>query len=278
MLRLYAEMHCNAESMFRVAVCYVGTQGLFCMPRVLLCAVICWFVCTQGLMPDASERLPHWSFHDATITVQDRYNLKAAVFITTLSQLEQLHTTGNSVVELTGWQWSDESLRVLAASLPALQHLQLSVAVTLDQPLTDELLGVVLQLGTRVRKLAVDSLALQSDQHSSAVWPWQSLTVDSLDVSQLALLPCPEGGKTGRQVVQCENIRLDDTVTKVRSVLCWRAVCTIHPITHVPCAHSQWIPFALPSLIIAATKLPTSATLICILVCSVSLRRWVVRG
>lgn len=205
------------------------------LTTVPVCVCVC-LLCVQGLRTEVMERVAHLSFQDATIIIHGHDSLNTAALITTLGQLEQLHTTGRTIVDFVDWQWDAESLRALIASLPDLQHLTISAAVEIAGPLTDELLGVVLQLGSRVRSLSVPSLALQSDQHISAVWPWHSLTVDSLDVSQLALLPCPKGGGHTGRIVKCEDVRLDDTVTKVS---CFH-LCTRFLFAHVSCCLPPW--------------------------------------
>ncbi len=94
-------------------------------------------------------------------------------------------------VELIGWQWDTDMLQTLSASLPELSHLKLGVR--LHTPLTDALLGVVLQMAPHLRSLSAPSLALQSDTHANTPWPWDELTIDTLDIADLCKLPDPSG-------------------------------------------------------------------------------------
>ncbi len=91
------------------------------------------------------------------------------------------------------WPWRAEVAAAVAAALPTLTHL--SLAVHLDRPLTDELLGWLLQLGPHVRSVRVKGLDLQSDQHSAVAWPWEELVCEEgVNMASLANLPDPCGG------------------------------------------------------------------------------------
>lgn len=47
-------------------------------------------------------------------------------------------------------------------------------------------------MGTVISELSADTLALQSDQHANAVWPWSTLRLKGIwDVRALLRLPHP---------------------------------------------------------------------------------------
>lgn len=50
---------------------------------------------------------------------------------------------------------------------------------------------VCVELAPSMRRLAVRSLALQSDQCANTLWPWEQLTVETLDMAQVLRLPKP---------------------------------------------------------------------------------------
>ncbi len=97
--------------------------------------------------------------------------------------------------------------------------------VDTDEPLTDELLGVLLRIGSRVRTLICPSLVLQSDQHAKTPWPWERLTCPTFDLGQLHRLP---ELRKGQRVTVCvrELIVGADTA----QVSC---VVPIHTHTHI---------------------------------------------
>ncbi len=91
----------------------------------------------------------------------------------------------------------------------------LRFSLRLDGPLTDELLGTVLQLGEQVSSLWVSSLQLLSDQHANKPWPWVELTIDTLDIADLCKLPSPRSiGKL--LVINVTRLESGQTVTRVR--------------------------------------------------------------
>ncbi len=67
--------------------------------------------------------------------------------------------------------------------------------IDLGTPLTDELLGVVVGMGLRVRTLTCPSLALESEQHTNTLWPWESFKCKTLDLSHVCRLPDPAGAE-----------------------------------------------------------------------------------
>lgn len=121
-----------------------------------------------------------------------------------------------SLIELSGWQLSQQCAQALADLLPTgLAHL--SVGVHTDTELTDELLGVVLAMGPHMKHLEVKGLALQSDTHGSTHWPWERLNVHTLDVSQLCRLPNPAGPGAPR-VLACSSLIIYSGILQVRGV------------------------------------------------------------
>ncbi len=115
-----------------------------------------------------------------------------------LRMLGLLAQPSSGLVRLTRPLCTMRSLQFLAEALPGLG--ELNFCIELGEPLTDELLGVVLGMGTRVQNLTCPSLALQSDQHANTPWPWDELTCTTFDVGQVCRLPDPAGTQGGRAV------------------------------------------------------------------------------
>ncbi len=169
--------------------------------------------CTvQGLDPKLVDRLAEWVFHTKRVLVSAEGSpaedgqaeglpgaAHPAALRAVLRQLGglQLATAGADIV-LAGWQWDADMAQTLADAAPLLPHLQF--AVRTDQPLTDELLGAVLRMGPRMRRLSVPSIALQSGQHANTPWPWDELAVQAVDLVQVARLPEPQGAGAPRKV------------------------------------------------------------------------------
>ncbi len=93
-----------------------------------------------------------------------------------LMQLGELHAPAGIAVQLSGLQWTADMAQTVCELAPHLPHVTLTVELR-NNLLTDELLGVLLQMGGHVRKVTVGHPVLQSDQHASAVWPWQQLSL-----------------------------------------------------------------------------------------------------
>ncbi len=126
----------------------------------------------------------------------------------TLRQLADMQAP-DATVWLQGWDWPAVADTV-AECLPLLPHLRFGAHT--DEPLTDELLAVVLRMGPHMRRLSVGSIALQSD-HSGVVWPWSVLCAGTLDVAQLLRLPEPAQGAQVR--VSVVTLGCYDSLTEV---------------------------------------------------------------
>ncbi len=98
---------------------------------------------------------------------------------------------------MDGWKGplTDELVSMVRGCAP------LQFDLRLAEPLTDELLSTVLQLGGQVRHLEVDGMRLQSDQHANAPWPWAELSsYDTMSITDLCKLPNPSSAYKRRVV------------------------------------------------------------------------------
>ncbi len=99
---------------------------------------------------------------------------------------------------------------------------ELDFRVSFGTPLTDELLGVVVGMGSRVRTLTCPSLALHSKRDARTPWQWERLTCETLDLGQLHRLPEPRRGQTC--VVCVEELVVGEDTAQVS--------CFVHTHTH----------------------------------------------
>ncbi len=183
-----------------------------------------FLLCSQGLDPSVMQRLPDFVFDFDTISVNMfRTALEqlspaesSTAWGNTLRQLRQLQAPTATVQLESAFKLSTVS--VLAAELPALKHLRVCLPVIFQ--LTDECLAALLQLGSHVRVLATHSLQLQSEQHSSAVWPWEEVKVgfvalvETVGVTQLLRLPHPRS-RVSPPLLRCLAVDIHDSVMEV---------------------------------------------------------------
>ncbi len=155
--------------------------------------------CSQGMLPSIVSRLSEFQFKINEIDIQAVSDLRPHAhpqalhaLLQQLQQLQQLQTAAHTVVQLQGLQWTAAMAAAVAAAAPLLQHLQL--AVSADQPLTDELLSALLHMSPPVRQVTVGTPLLQSDQHANTPWPWDKLSfigdTDDVQPAQTANTPC----------------------------------------------------------------------------------------
>ncbi len=178
-----------------------------------MCVCVCVCARLQGLPPDLVRRLPEWRF-----TVRGTIVLSASGFShhptalrNTLRQLSALDAPG-STVWLREWDWGVQGMaQVVRDVVPALPHLRLSVDV--GKALTDELLGVALEMGPCVRSLSVEGLELQSDQHANTAWPWDELECEFMTLSSVLKLPRAHG--PGDCVIRTLEVYIDTPATEV---------------------------------------------------------------
>ncbi len=167
-------------------MCVSECVSLFCSAHV------------QGFSEEIQECLPSWHLDIDKLRItpdvplsQDPTNHPTALS-NALRQLTTLHAPHTAIV-LQNWHWDTHTAQALAAHLPHLPHLKITVCV--DEQLTDELLGVVLAMGPHVHKLSVKGLNLKSDSNSKAVWPWAVFECKDVDlcaeVGMLVRLPHP---------------------------------------------------------------------------------------
>ncbi len=154
-----------------------------------------------------------------------------------LRMLSLLVQPSSGTVEFMGMRFTMRPLQFLAETLPGLGELTFSIE--LDEPLTDELLGAVLGVGTRVERLTCPSVALQSDQHANTPWPWEFLTCTTLDVGQVCRLPDPAGAKSIIGcIIQVEELVIGPEPDEVSLLLasCMGTVCHVG-MNSVPCMY-----------------------------------------
>lgn len=179
---------------------------------------------TQGLYAEIVDRLPEWHFTVRSVCVVLREELPPYAQPTTLArvltQLFHLHAP-DTVVSFRQWMWTDALVQLMAAALPALPHMR--VSLDLDRPLTDALLGMVLTMGTQLSALCVSRLELQTDAHADAAWPWDELTVcEPVLASGLVRLPIPAAGRTRPgtgAVIRFTDLVIHDGILEVSVML-----------------------------------------------------------
>ncbi len=201
-----AERLCELEAY----LCAQALWGFWLRCELTVCVCVCVCVCVaQGLDAAIAERLCEWriEFKDIRVCPADDALLaadQAVALRNTLRQFGDLQTSDGAVVTLSRWQWTADTVQVAAEALPALPHLTFGLYT--PQPLTDELLRHVVSMGPRMRYLTVDSLSLQSSHHRIK-WPWDQLSIQTVDVIQLTKLPNPRGSKWTRHI-DAHNISL----------------------------------------------------------------------
>ncbi len=122
----------------------------------------------------------------------------------------------------SGWVWDAGMLRAYPQAVVALDAKRLEVfcssAVRVTQ-LNDDVLSAAIAAATQLPQLWASSLALQSDQHAGAAWPWDELRIDTVEVSQLLRLPNPAGEGAPRKLV-CGDLHIGTDTAKVRPHAC----------------------------------------------------------
>ncbi len=110
--------------------------------------------------------------------------------------------------------WTAELSDIIALALPTLPNLRTELSINKD--MTDEQLGVMLRMGTHIRKLSMNDLDVYRDEHVATPWPWEELSLRELYANQLLRLPLPStytGANT--PVLRCEEMVLY-MITEVR--------------------------------------------------------------
>lgn len=129
--------------------------------------------------------MPSWHFPDAeTICLEASEIDQPAALRNTLRQLTDLQSPCHQLT-LIDWQWTEDLGIAASEATAALARFKLSI---LDDGggtiMTDDVLRGLLRLGTHVAKVDIDSVDLQVGC-SDAVWPWESLSLCSLDLGQV---------------------------------------------------------------------------------------------
>ncbi len=179
------------------------------------------------------QRFATWRCTVGAVTLEvGDTEVSTATLLAVLRQLSdtlQPHGTA-PLVDLLGRQWTDNSFLQALAATPTLLP-QYKVSLHSDAVLTDESLSALLAMGDRVHSVSVDSLSLQSDQHSNTAWPgWDWLRVSKLDATQLLRLPRPVG-VGARGSLSVSSLHLPHDLTQV-SCLWKRSPCTARTCTY----------------------------------------------
>ncbi len=175
-------------------------------------------MCAQGIKADIVARFPEWHFNATQVQVWAAKEVPVSehpnALTNSLRQLQGLHAPG-ATVALKGWGWSTPMLRIVAAAQSDMPHFTFTLDGVLSDPqLTDELLGVALQLGSSMQGMLMGAVELQSDTHANTPWPWEDFRVDALHVTRLLRLPDPGQAKSPRQL-RCCHVHIDSSVEQV---------------------------------------------------------------
>ncbi len=150
---------------------------------------------------------------------------------------------GDPSLVLPGWAWSPGMLRQLAQ----MQHALAERGIRPTDPgdlwdttvqlatVTDALLGAAIEAGPLLRALRATALALHSDEHASAAWPWEEVWVSSIDMPQLLRMPQPGGAGSPRRG-RCAALNIPSDLSQVRSceiVLCYFVISMALPCTYL---------------------------------------------
>ncbi len=188
--------------------------------RARVCVYV--FKCLlQEREPELCARFPDIEFKIDALCLDASDDLPPARHPAALSnalrQLEGSRVSKCKPVQLRlhRWQWDTATLRALVTTVPVLAELGIHTNGRLDTDITDEQLGVLIsaEVGVLPRP-TVYGLALQSDAHAGAAWPWDQLTVYRLCVLQLLRLPWPGGEGAPRKLAG--TLHLDASIQMVR--------------------------------------------------------------
>ncbi len=183
----------------------------------------------QGMPAAVCQRLPSFRFTSQTVKVKpeespshyptrvntDNLNHTTALQ-NTLRQLgDSLQATNRPVLYFSGWQWQQDSVvQTLAAAIPTLPQFRFGIGT--GEALTDGLLDAVIAMGPQLCRVSVGSLSLQSDAHANTPWPWEELSVSTLDLGQVSRLPqtTVSCGRPARKV-EVRSLHLSSDITQV---------------------------------------------------------------
>ncbi len=76
------------------------------------------------------------------------------------------------------------------------------------------------------------TLELQSDTHANTPWPWNEITIDTLDIADLCKLPNPSGGEGRPRRVICRELVFSERLLEVRVFNLAREAPDMHTRTH----------------------------------------------
>ncbi len=222
-----------------------------CKSQHLLCLVMY----AQGLSAASIERLTEWTFVLKEVSVLHG-NLPTADHPAALrAALGQLHdglrvvkrghdssrgpgegqggsgagvvaADNQCTVRLCDWPWTPELLRTVAPYYVAYAEKQLKLRLTEIPTLTDELLSAAIEVAPLMPVLRAEKIALQSDQHAAAAWPWDTLGIEVADALQLLMLPAPSGPGALRSLV-LQQLTIPSVIPQVRYTTAhsWSSLC-----------------------------------------------------
>ncbi len=193
-----------------------GTMhGLVNCPYVVtvcVCVCVCVCVSAQGLPQELCSRFAHWQLSADKVYLfpaphLPHHNHPTALHAT-LGQLTNLQTTETTHIKLTGWEWTHDTLRMVADAAPMLSERHVMVAVS---NLTDCLIGRLLEIGSKVPRVAALGFQMGSGMYADKDWPWAELEVGTVCVDQLVRVP------RVKKIV-CDHMVLDLSLLKVRQL------------------------------------------------------------
>ncbi len=177
-------------------------------------------------------RFNEWQFEDVCLVqLQGARTRDPAAIHTAVARLAHLQAPCNEAIAWDGCDWTPALATLLADAMrgasPGLRFaVDMRHAYKAERcALTNEQLGMVLGMGP-IRRLSVNWLDLQSNQHAAAAWPWDRLVVDCegadgrrpMDIAMLLRLPdpatCSVPGHT--PVIKCPYIDIG-VLTEVRA-------------------------------------------------------------
>ncbi len=197
----------------------------------------------QGVSPAVQERMQDWSIESQRVRVRACFKIPKPshpnALRSVLTQLTALQTVGSPSIELDNWDLTP-ALAAAVAAAPAPQPPQPPqppFPITIREcSVTDEILDVILQMGSRVRGLSAVNFHLKSDRHRGAVWSMAELRMHRLSLKELGRLPRCVANKTCR--VHCGEVTLDHWSMVSGSLL---LDYTLHVIIHEHTARSHTV-------------------------------------
>ncbi len=137
-----------------------------------------------------------------------------------LGRLHDMQTSPSCIVYLDQWEMTPYVVQALHQNQPQLEHLRMGLKYYV---LTTQLIATCLQLPSNCRNMYVNAIKLTSDEHANTPWPWEELTISSVDMTQLLYMPKPSSASGGCVTVRFHVLDLksvtevSDTHTRTRA-------------------------------------------------------------